>query len=353
MSATDVLRQGLAVPRTSVLDYVGDNMSWLIAAHPQGKAGAERLLQSAAGPIGSDPQVLAADPASVLQALVDVARFGLELGDVRSQAWLSVRDGQARMQLGYRGVIDLAGRAGIICEVHDVHEHDEFAFAWGLEQQLTHRPQLRGDRGTTYAWWAIARIRGHAPVAHVMSRGEIEQFRDSLRLGDNPDGAWARHFDSMARKTVLLRLTNYLPYSDPVFADAINRDAVNAGTIPSEAPHARIPEHHRRDPLAAERDRPADRADRREDDGAAPAGPAPEGPRGDSPSPRAPDVDPVAEADRALVLARYTRDAKFLLADAHSIETMSAWNAKTLNAKLLAFLPDDPADWRVPPSEPF
>ena len=359
MSAVDALRRSLEVPRVDVLAHVGAQTHWYRQRNPRlvDDGAMARFLASAGQAIRTDPRLMDCDPDSIVQALCDVAGLDFELGDARGQAWLAAVDGQAQMRLGYRGVIDLAGRSGIVLDVHDVHEKDRFEFWWGIEDHLVHAPYMGGARGRTTAWWAIARWRdGSPPVTHVMTRTDVEAHRDLLAARGDLVGAWTSHFDAMARRTVLLRLTNYLPIRDraPQLAAAIATDTSTPAPMETQhAPAHVTPEHEhpRRDPSVDGRDAAADRDDRGTDG----EGDRARLPAEEAADPRRSDEPPLLGAVTKLEhLARFNRDELFALAEAYDVEVMRAYNGKTLTAKLATYLPDNLADWRVTPSgHPF
>jgi YD repeat-containing protein len=84
------------------------------------------------------------------------AQYGLEVNDARGQAWLIPRRNKSRgmeanFQFGYIGLIDLAGRGGIIVNAFDIHEHDTFVFDQGSGDPPSHTYSLVKDRGEVIA----------------------------------------------------------------------------------------------------------------------------------------------------------------------------------------------------------
>ena len=194
---------------------------------------AGRFVRMSLTALRTVPRLQECSPESVLAGLMTAAQLGLEVDAVRGQAYLVPRYNgrtkgmEATFQLGYRGLIDLAGRGGITVEAHEVRDGDAFAFTYGLQPTLTHTPNLRDDRGAVFAYYAVARFAdGRLPVFLVMSAMDVAEVRDKFAPKDKSGkvtGPWAEHLDAMAKKTAIRRLLSYLPLpvelSDAVAAD--------------------------------------------------------------------------------------------------------------------------------------
>ena len=72
------------------------------------------------------------------------------------------------IQIGYKGLIELARRSGQILSIttHAVHENDEFEFQYGLNENLSHKPNIRGDRGEVYCYYAYATLKDGGMLLH-------------------------------------------------------------------------------------------------------------------------------------------------------------------------------------------
>ena len=89
------------------------------------------------------------NPGSFVNAVVQASHLGLEIGGALGQAYLVPFNGEIKMMPGYRGLISLSRRSGEISNINAnvVYENDEFDLVLGLENKVTHRPKLSGDRG--------------------------------------------------------------------------------------------------------------------------------------------------------------------------------------------------------------
>lgn len=202
---------------------------------------AARFVRTCLTTLRTTPGLAACTPDSILAGLMQAAQLGVEVNDVRQQSYLIPRynsrtgKNEASFQLGYRGMIDLAARGGIIVDAHDICENDDFDFEYGLSPTLYHRPTLE-DRGRTIGYYAVARFADSSrpPAFRVIGRSEAELIRDSFAAGKRKDGSlsgpWVQHFDAMARKTVIRRLLNYLPL--PIeLAEAVDIDRTNEAEL--------------------------------------------------------------------------------------------------------------------------
>lgn len=199
---------------------------------------ADRMLKIALGALRTTPKLMQCTTESLFGAIVQCSQLGLEPNTPLGHAYLIPFDkkrkqgGQwvvdkteVQIVFGYKGLIDLARRSGQIVSIsaHEVCERDHFVYQYGLDEKLEHRPVM-GDRGDIVAFYAVAKLVGGGHAFEVMSRSQIEAIRDESqgfkaaeqnakkynKPGDSP---WHNHFAEMGRKTVLRRLTKYLPIS--------------------------------------------------------------------------------------------------------------------------------------------
>lgn len=181
----------------------------------------DRFMRASLTALNTVPRLQECTQISVLAGLMQAAQLGLEVSDVRGQAYLIPRwDGRdkcmkATFQLGYRGMIDLAARGGITVDVDEICENDAYDYQRGTRPFLFHKPTL-DDRGAAIAYYAVATFSDGRPSSFViMGRAEVEKHRDQFASTRNKEGViygtWVEHFDAMARKTVVRQLLNYLP----------------------------------------------------------------------------------------------------------------------------------------------
>lgn len=196
----------------------------------------ERLLRVATQAATTTPALLECYTPSLVGAIIQCSTMGLEPNTVLGHAYLvpfkNKKKARTDVQviIGYKGLIDLARRSGQITSIaaHAVHENDEFDFQYGLEEKLAHKPSM-GDRGNIVAFYAVAHMKDGGYAYEVMSVDEVKL----IMVGTQSRGAygpWKDNFSEMGRKTVIRRLSKFLPLSVE-FATATALDGMAAADV--------------------------------------------------------------------------------------------------------------------------
>lgn len=187
-----------------------------------------------------NPTLLKCDPNSICSALVTSAQLGLEIG-MMGQGYIvpywnsKARRYEAQFIPGYKGLIALARRSGDVLsiETHLVYEKDVFRLQLGLDAVVEHTPYLDGDRGPVKLVYGVARFRDGGHHFEWMPMSEVLSIRDNAPSARDRDGKlkgpWKDHEEQMVRKTLIRRMSNYLPMSIE-FQNALTLDdAASAG----------------------------------------------------------------------------------------------------------------------------
>lgn len=180
----------------------------------------EHFVRSALTLLHRQPKLAECEESSVVLGLLDAARLGLEIADQRGQAYLIPRwdsklgANRAVFQVGYRGAIDLAARAGIIVTATEIREYDQYQVERGTSPRLVHVPPL-GHRGDVIGYYAVASMPDGRTQFEVLTVAEVADHRDRFASQRKKDGTiwgpWVDDFDAMARKTLIIKVLNYLP----------------------------------------------------------------------------------------------------------------------------------------------
>lgn len=123
----------------------------------------------------------------------------------------------ANFQLGYKGLVQLAQRSGMIKAMNTelVFKGDEFDYILGTERKIVHRPNLEIDR-TDYSLvqqaYMTAKLTNGEVVFEVMTRKELDKVRNSSKA-KSTDAPWTTWPEAMAKKTVIKRAAKMLPSS--------------------------------------------------------------------------------------------------------------------------------------------
>ena len=185
-----------------------------IAGLLPGHLDAGRLARLALISIRQTPKLQDCTPESLLGAILQAAQLGLEPDGTLGQAYLVPYKTNATLQIGYRGMIELARRSGKVRRIaaRVVYDGDHLEYETGLEDRLVHRPNLkRKADAEVIAVYAVAELEDGAKVFDVLTKDEIERARSASR---NRSGEiWSKYYDEMARKTAVRRLFKYLPVS--------------------------------------------------------------------------------------------------------------------------------------------
>lgn len=181
-----------------------------------------RMTRLALLAISGNPILLKCTPSSIFLALMEAASLKLEpsLG----QAYLVPYRKECRLQIGYRGLIDLAQRSGVVGAVHAnmVYEKDLFKWEEGTDGYVKHSrfiPEITKsplemddsdlaecDPGPKRLAYAIAHLlAGGPPAFDIMTIPEIEAVRRRAASFKASTSPWITDYDAMAQKTVLRR----------------------------------------------------------------------------------------------------------------------------------------------------
>jgi recombination protein RecT len=160
--------------------------------------------------VRTNPKLAECSPLSVLGAFVKSTQLGLEPGSTLGQCYFVPYKGECSLQIGYRGMIELAYRSGKVASItaRTVHANDLFEWELGTDERITHKP-ASGDRGTLVAVYAMAKLTTGGVHFEVLDLAEIEKAKRASK--SSGFGPWKDHFEEMAKKTAIRRLFKYLP----------------------------------------------------------------------------------------------------------------------------------------------
>ena len=183
----------------------------------------ERFTRIAISAIGQNDELAKSTPVSLIGALLACSQLGLEPNTPLGQAYLipfkNTKKGviECQMQLGYKGLIDLAYRSGEVESImaECVYENDKFNFSLGLHPDIKH-DQVLTNRGEIIAVYAVIKMKNGGYSFKVMSVEDINRHREkySKATGFSP---WQTAWEEMAKKTVLKAALKYAPMKSDFF----------------------------------------------------------------------------------------------------------------------------------------
>ena len=171
---------------------------------------------------------------SIGAALLKAAEIGLQPSSTLGHCYIlpfnqKQKNGtyqkEAQLVIGYKGYIVLAQRSGVKLHAREVCENDYFDYMEGTDSYLHHKPLLNG-RGKVIAYYAIATDRNGETRFSLMGREAIENHAKANSASYDKKngyfrGPWGKHFDSMAKKTVIKDLMTFVPLDQQKQPDEI------------------------------------------------------------------------------------------------------------------------------------
>lgn len=207
-----------------------DDFAMVLPSHIK----ADTWVRLAVGLVRRDEKLAAAaqsDPASLMAALMDAARQGLEPGT--EQYYLTPRRIKGKNQVqgirGYQGEIELMYRAGAISSVivEVVRERDTFRYSPGRMDRPEHEIDWDAeDRGPLRLVYAYAIMKdGAVSKVVVLNKNHIAQARALSQGSDSEYSPWQRHEEAMWLKTAAHRLQKWVPTSAEYIREQLRAQA--------------------------------------------------------------------------------------------------------------------------------
>lgn len=172
---------------------------------------APNFIQSLLTVYNSSEELRKCDARSILAAAGLAATLKLSVSPALGHAYIIPFKGQAQFQLGWRGLVQLAHRSGkyVALNAGVVHE-GEIRGVDCITGEL-----IRGEKisDEVIGYSAYMRLTNGFEHALYMTKEEIEahalEYSQTYRADKNRSwSTWAKHFDAMAKKTVLKLLLN-------------------------------------------------------------------------------------------------------------------------------------------------
>ena len=197
------LQQALVNQREAIISRLPQHMA------SQG----DRIIKTVVTAAMKNPAILKCTKESILLSVFQSLDLGLEIGNALGEAHLVPYGSTCQMIPGYRGLVSLARRSGKIraIEARIVREGDEFDYELGTNPKLVHKPSFSEVPAEMRAVYAIAFFADGSTQFEIMVKAEVDAIRKRSRSGNN--GPWVTDYEEMAKKTVVRRLSKYLPLS--------------------------------------------------------------------------------------------------------------------------------------------
>ena len=206
-----------------------------------------KFIRTAQTALQMNPDIVDCDRRSIYGAIMKAAQDGLVL-DGREAALVKF-GGTAQYMPMVAGLLKKARNSGDISTIaaHVVYERDTFTYELGDDERISHKPFLGADRGKPILVYAVATLKDGGKQRAIMTVAEIERVRAVSR--SKGAGPWTQWWDEMAKKTVIRRLSKYLPSStdkDEEFHRAVEADDELYKEEPASTPASDEPAPARR-----------------------------------------------------------------------------------------------------------
>ena len=200
-------------PRQEVANLVRSYATRLTNDHRAQQFYAQLSLMSK-----NNPRLAEASADSLLSAVMACVHLDLMPNTPEQYAFVIPYGKVAQFQLGYRGMIELAYRGGVVKSINAelVFPEDDFKVELGTDRTLIHSPSFEVEDRTDYskaiAVYATARLNNGEVVFEVLTKKDLDKVQKTVKAttGDTP---WSKWPESMAKKTAIKRLLKYLPSS--------------------------------------------------------------------------------------------------------------------------------------------
>ncbi len=207
------------IQRPAVMDQIR-------MAMPKGTINPVRMARCVITEFQKNDSLWQCDPNSIIACTIQSAQLGLEIGSTLGQAYMVPFKGQATFIVGYRGLIALAHRSGMVklFAAHVVYEKDYFAYELGSDPKIVHRPCITEERGHPTGCYAVLQLNNGGHDFEYLSWPEVMQHGARYsKTFNNQNGPWKTNPTEMARKTLIRRLAKRCPMSIEL-AEAIEVD---------------------------------------------------------------------------------------------------------------------------------
>lgn len=199
---------------------------------------AGHFVRSAIYAIIKNKDLLACSELSIVKSVEQAANLGLLIDGVLGHGYLVPFKDKCEFVPGYRGLIELCRRSGVIktFSAHVVRPEDDFDYQYGSDQFLRHKPARKyaDSKKWTHAY-AIAEFANGGCQFEVMNYDEIMDHKKQYSRGSSrSDSPWNTAEMEMGKKTTSRRLIKMLPVSPDILRMAMLDEYHEAGALDSD-----------------------------------------------------------------------------------------------------------------------
>tara|TARA_R110000803_G_scaffold210718_1_gene283362 strand:- start:803 stop:1846 length:1044 start_codon:yes stop_codon:yes gene_type:complete len=225
------------------LTTIGETKEFLESKREQIFVGAmhgvnqDKCLSLICRAVYNNPELMNCNKPSLLIAAQESIQHDLMIDGVLGHAYLVPYKGEAKLVVGYKGMIELAYRSERVAVIDAklVYEGDVFDYRFGSDEYLNHSPQNMTDV-VTHAWALCKTTKGGCRFI-VMTADEIDKHK--VKYSKNwrsKKSAWQTSPDAMKIKTVVRALYKLLPVSAEHKALVEREEYIERGVLPESVP---------------------------------------------------------------------------------------------------------------------
>lgn len=184
----------------------------------------EAMIRLAQMAFVKNPTLAKCTLGSILRALMDSAALRVKPGGVNGRGYLVPRKNnnaggvyEAHFDPGWRGLVDVARRSGLIKSIgaQVVRSGDVFEYGYNPLPVLTWKPARDGEvNRPIVAAFAVAELKDGGIQIEVLEGEDLEKIKGVSEAAKRETGPWMDWPTEMARKSVVKRLCKYLPVPD-------------------------------------------------------------------------------------------------------------------------------------------
>lgn len=164
---------------------------------------ADLFIPAVISALKTDPNLALCSLGSLFSAIIQCAEAGLIPNGFFGHAYLIPYKKEAKFQIGYKGLIELAMRSGKINGIYaqTVYNKEEFYVEYGTEKKLIHKPIMTENRGDVIAFYCVTFFSNGWADSCVMTKEDVDNVKKSAQS----QNVWNKHYVEMGKKTVIKR----------------------------------------------------------------------------------------------------------------------------------------------------
>lgn len=216
----------IAVVRESaILPFIEPKKSQLIAM--VGEMQLQKEMSFAIQAVNGNSMLQQATPESIAKCVWNIGITGLTLNPIHQFAYITPRRVGDKIEAiitpSYKGLVKLITDTGSVKNIyaHPVYKGDDFDISLGTDTEIKHKPKFISIKpeDVTHVY-AVAILRDGSKQVEIMPVAEVNEIRersDSYKAWKDKkakSSIWVDFYTEMCRKTVVKRLSKYLPKTE-------------------------------------------------------------------------------------------------------------------------------------------